>query len=88
MPKRSRTDDRKLAMISSHAPPQPQQKPKTKTSQVKSSETAGKRKGNPLDIPLKDFSPEVREMLVAGLVKGGRARLITRKQSKESKEKK
>ena len=80
-------------MISSHAPqPQPQQKTKksTSTSQVKSSETAhkptgtekGKGKSNPLDIPLRDFSPEVREMLVAGMVKGGRASIVKRKESK------
>ena len=79
-------------MISSHATqPQPQQKTKTSTSQVKSSKTAckptGTEKGkrNPLDIPLKDFSPEVREMLVAGMVKGGRARIVKRKQSKPKK---
>ena len=78
-------------MISSQAR-QPQQKTK-----VKSSETAGKParkptgtakgKGNPLDIPLKDFSPEVRDMLVAGMVKGGRARIVKRKQSKQKKNK-
>ena len=77
-------------MISSHATkPQPQQKTKTK----KSSETAhkptgtekGKGKSNPLDIPLRDFSPEVREMLVAGMVKGGRARIVKRKESKPKK---
>ena len=79
-------------MISSHAP-QPQQKTKTSTSQVKSSETARKPTGtgtekgkrNPLDIPLRDFSPEVREMLVAGMVKGGRARIVKKKQSKPKK---
>ena len=64
-------------------PTQPQQK--TKTS-IKSSETArkGTEKGkkNPLDIPLRDFSPEVREMLVAGMVKGGQARIVKRKESK------
>ena len=77
-------------MISSHAP---QPKQKTKTSQVKTSKTAGKpahkptgtAKGNPLDIPLKDFSPEVRDKLVAGMVKGGRARIVKRKQSKPKK---
>ena len=86
MPKRSRTDDRRFGMISSHAT-QPQ---KTRTS-IKSSETARKPTGtekgkrNPLDIPLRDFSPEVREMLVAGMVKGGRARIVKRKESKPKK---
>ena len=88
MPKRSRTDDRRFGMISSHA--QKTDAQKTKTS-IKSSETArkgtekGKKGKNPLDIPLSDFSPEVREMLVAGMVKGGRARLVKRKESKPKK---
>ena len=46
-------------------------RPKTKT---KSSETAGKpapkpKPRNPIDIPLKDFSPEVRKLLIQGMVK-------------------
>ena len=61
MPKRSRTDDRRLGMISSRAPPQSQQTTTLTSHIVKSSETGCKpgRKSNPLDIPLKDFSPEV-----------------------------
>ena len=94
MPKRSRREDRQLAMIASHAPQQMKQK--TKSSEIATA-TAGKHapapapkptgtgKGTPLDIPLKDFSPQVRKMLIEGMVKGGRARVVTRKQSKEKK---
>ena len=68
-------------MISSRAPPQPQET----TTSKKSSETGRKpgRKTNPLDIPLKDFSPEVRKMLVAGMVKGGRAKVVKRSKPKK-----
>ena len=67
------------------------QKLKTKSSKPAGKPAApkptGTVEGTPLDIPLKDFSPEVRQMLIEGMVKGGRARLVTRKQSKKSKEK-
>ena len=49
--------------------------PPKKDTQKKSSETVGKGKGL-LNIPLKDFSQEVRKMLVAGMVKGGKARVV------------
>ena len=86
MPKRSRKQDRKLGMVTSCAP-----QTKTKT---KSSETAGKPASkpmstNPINIPLKDFSPEVRKLLIQGIVKGGKAIVVKRKKDKdeESKEK-
>ena len=81
-------------MISSQAPEAPQQKTKVKSSKTASKLAApkpkptGTAKGSPLDIPLKYFSPEVRKMLIEGMVKGRRARVVTRKHSKQSKEKK
>ena len=69
MPKRSQKQDRMLGMVTS-CPPQT----KTKT---KSSKTAGKpRSIKPIDIPLKDFSPEVRKLLIQGMVKGGKAKVV------------
>ena len=41
-----------------------------------------------LNIPLKDFSPEVRKMLVAGMVKGGKARVVKGKKTKKDKKSK
>ena len=41
-----------------------------------------------LNIPLKDFSPEVRKMLVAGMVKGSKARVVKVKKTKEDKKSK
>ena len=84
MPKRSRKQDRMLGMVTS-CPPQT----KTKT---KSSETAGKpaskpRSTKPIDIPLKDFSPEVRKLLIEGMVKGGKAKVVKRKKDKDEKSK-
>ena len=81
MPKRSRKEDRRMAMIGGSSQP-----PK-KDTQKKSSETVGKGKGL-LNIPLKDFSPEVRKMLVAGMVKGGKARVVKVKKTKEDKKSK
>ena len=81
MPKRSRTHDKRMAMIGGSSQP-----PK-KDTQKKSSETVGKGKGL-LNIPLKDFSPEVRKMLVAGMVKGSKARVVKVKKTKEDKKSK
>ena len=61
--------------------------PPKKDTQKKSSETVGKGKGL-LNIPLKDFSPEVRKMLVAGMVKGSKARVVKVKKTKEDKKSK
>ena len=69
MPKRSQKEDRRMAMIGGSSQP-----PK-KDTQKKSSETVGKGK-DLLNIPLKDFSLEVRKMLLAGMVKGGKARVV------------
>ena len=66
----------------------PQTETKTKT---KSSETAGKpasKPRNPIDIPLKDFSPEVRKLLIQGMVKGGKAIVVKRKKDKKDKDEK
>ena len=82
MPKRSRKQDRKLGMVTSCEP-----QTKTKT---KSSETAGKpasKPRNPIDIPLKDFSPEVRKLLIQGMVKGGKAIVVKKKKDKDEKSK-
>ena len=61
--------------------------PPKKDTQKKSSETVGKGKGL-LNIPLKDFSPEVRKVLVAGMVKGSKARVVKVKKTKEDKKSK
>ena len=79
MPKRSQTQDKMLAMIGGSSEPpkkQPKKEPPKKDTQKESSETVGKGKKKLLNIPLKDFSPEVRKMLVAGMVKGGKARVV------------
>ena len=69
--------------------------PPKKDTQKKSSETVGKGKdflnmslASCLNIPLKDFSPEVRKMLVAGMVKGGKARVVKGKKTKKDKKSK
>ena len=89
MPKRSQKEDRKRAMIGGSSEP-----PK-KDTQKKSSETVGEGKdflnmspASCLNIPLKDFSPEVRKMLVAGMVTGGKARVVKGKKTKNDKKSK
>ena len=80
-----------LAMIGGSSEPpkkQPKKEPPKKDTQKESSETVGKGKQNLLNIPLKDFSPEVRKMLVAGMVKGGKARVVKVKKTKEDKKSK
>ena len=47
-----------------------------------------KEKKNLLNIPLREFSPEVRKMLVAGMVEGGKARVVKVKKTKEDKKRK
>ena len=87
MPKRSRTQDKMLAMIGGSSEPpkkQPKKEPPKKDTQKESSETVGKGKKK-LNIPLTDFSPEVRKMLVAGMVKGGKARVVKVKRPKRTK---
>ena len=42
---------------------------------------------NPIDIPLKDFSPEVRKLLIQGMVKGGKAIVVKKKKDKDEKSK-
>ena len=91
MPKRSRMQDKMLAMIGGSSEPpkkQPKKEPPKKDTQKESSETVGKGKQNLLNIPLKDFSPEVRKMLVAGMVKGSKARVVKVKKTKEDKKSK
>ena len=80
--------DKMLAMIGGSSEPpkkQPKKEPPKKDTQKESSETVGKGKQNLLNIPLKDFSPEVRKMLVAGMVKGGKARVVKVKRQKRTK---
>ena len=81
MPKRSQMEDRRMGMIGGSSQP-----PK-KDTQKKSSKTVGKGKGL-LNIALKAFSPEVRKMLVAGMVQGGKARVVKVKKTKEDKKSK
>ena len=45
------------------------------------------RSTNPIDIPLKDFSPEVRKLLIQDMVKGGKAIVVKRKKDKDEKSK-
>ena len=51
----------------------PQTKTKTKSSETASKPVSKPRSTKPIDIPLKDFSPEVRKLLIEGMVKGGKA---------------
>ena len=68
---------------------------KERHTKKKSSETVGKGKdffkmspASFLNIPLKEFSPEVKKMLVAGMVKGGKARVVKKTiKDKKSKDK-
>ena len=79
-----------MAIIGGSSEPpkkQPKKEPPKKDTQKKSSETVSKGK-HLLNIPLKDFSPEVRKMLVAGMVKGGKARVVKVKKTKEDKKSK
>ena len=61
--------------------------PPKKDTQKKSIKTVGKGKGL-LNIALKAFSPKVRKMLVARMVKGGKARVVKVKKTKEDKKSK
>ena len=90
MPKRSRKEDLRKAMIGGSSQPpkkEPKKEPPKKDTQKKSSKTVGKGKGL-LNITLKAFSPEVRKMLVAGMVKGGKTRVVKVKKTKEDKKSK
>ena len=40
-----------------------------------------------LDIPLQDFCPVVRKMLIAGMVRGGSTQVIKKKKDKDDKSK-
>ena len=64
MPKRSQMQDKMLAMIGGSSE-SPKKEPPKKDTQKESSKTVCKGKKKLLNIPLKDFSPEVRKMLVA-----------------------
>ena len=41
-----------------------------------SSDTAKRKSGKPIDIPLKDVSPELKAILVKGLIKEGKAVIV------------
>ena len=84
MPKRSRKQDRKLGMVTSC---EPQTKTKTKSSETASKPASKPKPRNPIDIPLKDFSPEVRKLLIQGMVKGGKAIVVKKKKDKDEKSK-
>ena len=80
-----------LAMMGGSSEPpkkQPKKEPPKKDTQKESSETVSKGKQNILNIPLIYFSPEVRKMLVAGMVKGSKARVVKVKKTKEDKKSK
>ena len=70
-----------------HVPPQTQTKTKTKSSETAGKPASKPRSSNPIDIPLKDFSPEVRKLLILGMVKGGKAKVVKRKKDKDEKSK-
>ena len=79
-----------MVMIGGSSQPpkkEPKKEPPQKDTQKKSSETVGKGKGL-FNIPLKAFCPEVRKTLVAGMVKGGKARVVKVKKTKEDKKSK
>ena len=79
MPKRSRKEDLRMAMIggSSQQPKkEPKKEPPKKDTQKEIKWKQSVKKKSLLNIPLKAFSPEVRKMLVAGMVKGGKARVV------------
>ena len=82
MPKRSQKQDRMFGMVTA-CPPQT----KTKSSETASKPASKPRSTNPIDIPLKDFSPEVRKLLIQGMVKGGKAKVVKRKKDKDEKSK-
>ena len=84
MPKRSRKQDRMLGMVTSCLP---QTKTKMKSSETASKPASKPRSTKPIDIPLKDFSPEVRKLLIEGMVKGGKAKVVKRKKDKDEKSK-
>ena len=72
MPKRSRRDDLAKAMIGG----------KPKSSDTGASKGKGKGRGKPINIPLGNISPELKKILVQGMIKGGRAKLVKKSQIK------
>ena len=41
-----------------------------------SSDTGARQDGKPITIPLSDVSPELKAILVQGMIKGGRAKVV------------
>ena len=72
MPKRSRHDDLAKVMIGG----------KPKSSDTGASKGKGKGRGKPINIPLGNISPELKKILVQGMIKGGRAKLVKKSQIK------
>ena len=73
MPKRSRKEERAKSMVSAGK----LKGEKAPAPAPRSSNTAPKRKdGKPINIPLKDVSPEVKAILVQGLLKEGKAVIV------------
>ena len=57
-------------------------KGKPKSSNTAASKGKGKGKGKPINIPLDNISPELKKILVQGMVKGGRTKLVKKSQLK------
>ena len=74
MPKQSRKEERAKSMVGAgklKGEKAPTPAPRS------SSDTATKRKGGkPINIPLKDVSPELKAILVQGLIKEGKAVIV------------
>ena len=82
MPKRSRTcqEERARSMMGArNVKPPKETAPKRATGgQGKdvSSNTGAQKGGKPMTIPLSDVSPELKAILVQGMIKGGRAKVV------------
>ena len=92
MPKQRRYEDRaKVIVIPSNIACQPQPtQSKAKAMGVKSRNkgpklTQGKGKGKLLEIPIHDICPELKQLLIAEMIKGLRAKIVTKKGSKKPK---
>ena len=55
---------------------------KPKSSNTGASKGKGKGRGKPINIPLGYISPELKKILVQGMIKGGRAKLVKKSQIK------
>ena len=82
MPKQSRSHQEERAssmMGAQNVKPPKETAPKRATGgQGKdvSSDTGAQKGGKPITIPLSDVSPELKAILVQGMIKGGRAKVV------------